>query len=129
LRSALDIPINVVPAVLIDPVSRILFLLDIARRSREQVPIFQVVKLIFSLQDLDQQHEAEEQLVLLEQGAADILVQREGEVIIQVEKSLFKLLCRRRVLHAHNEQIDEPLERVLVHRVNSVQVNDAEEKN
>ena len=39
--------------------------------------------------------EGEEQLVLLKQRAADIAVQAEGEVLVDVNNTLFKVLCEK----------------------------------
>lgn len=44
--------------------------------------------------DADTQEEGEEQLVLLEQRAADVLVDAVGEVFVQVVDPLFQLLGR-----------------------------------
>lgn len=48
--------------------------------------------LLFS--DANTQEEGEEQLVLLEQRAADVLVDAVGEVFVQVVDPLFQLLGR-----------------------------------
>ena len=39
--------------------------------------------------------EGEEQLVLLKQRAADIAVQAEGKVLVDVNNTLFKVLCEK----------------------------------
>ena len=48
---------------------------------------------LLSLQDADTEDEREEQLVLLKQRSTHIPVDTVGEVVIQVEDSLFKVIC------------------------------------
>ena len=67
-------------------------------------------------------------LVFLEERATDVTVERVGEVVLQVLETRLENLVLLGVVDAHDEQRDEPGERVLVHRVDVGQVGDAEEE-
>eukprot|EP00968_Pinguiococcus_pyrenoidosus_P027389 scaffold7375_cov268-Pinguiococcus_pyrenoidosus.AAC.39 len=81
-----------------------------------------------ALEDLGRQQEAEQQLVLGEERAADILVQHVGEGLVEVLDSLVVVLALGRLADGEEEEANEPLQRVLVHRVHDVQVRDTEEQ-
>ena len=67
-------------------------------------------------------------LVLLEEGAADVAVERVSEVVLQILESLFQIFALLSVVDAHDEEGDEPGERVLVHGVDVGEVGDGEEE-
>ena len=51
------------------------------------------ISYLLSLQDADTENEREEQLVLLKQRSTHVPVDTVGEVVIQVEDSLLKVIC------------------------------------
>lgn len=78
--------------------------------------------------DSHTQEEGEEEFVLLEKGAADIAVQAEGEVVVDVDDSLRNVVGTLGVGDATEKDADEPLQRVLVHWVDVGHVSHAEEQ-
>eukprot|EP00976_Prorocentrum_cordatum_P114809 1195902-Prorocentrum_minimum.AAC.5 len=63
------------------------------------------------------EHEGEEQLVLLKERAAHVLVQEEGEVLREVAQADVQIVTGRGVCDRLDEQVAEPLQAVLVHGV------------
>ena len=68
-------------------------------------------------------------LVFLEEGAADVAVERVLEVLLQVLQSGVDDVTLLGVVDGHDEQLDEPGQRVLVHGLYVGQVRDHEEQN
>ena len=68
-------------------------------------------------------------LVLLKEGTTDITVERIGEVMSQAVQSFFQLVGLVCVVNGQDEEVDEPGQRVLVHRVDVREVGDREEQN
>ena len=66
LACSIELPIEVRPLVVRDPIGGIGRNGDFSSGSREQVPPFPIVNLIVSLPNFDGQHEGEQQFVLLE---------------------------------------------------------------
>ena len=64
-----------------------------------------------------------------EQRPADVGVQRVGEEIVQDCYPRIHVVVLRRFLGCADEQVDEPRQAVLVHRVDQCEVGDAEEQN
>lgn len=97
-----------------------------ARRTCEQEAQLRGRNLAVVHEKLGHQHEGEQQLVLLEQRAAHVLVQEEGEVVVEQREPVLQHFALRRVRDGGDEQVDEPAQRVLVHRVDVGHVGDAE---
>lgn len=66
--------------------------------------------------------------MFFEERPAHVLVERNGEIVVQVEDSLDHVVGGHGVLHSHTEQDLEPLQRVLIHGINDGQVDYAEEE-
>lgn len=64
--------------------------------------------------------------MLLKKWTANILVETVGEIIVHVVKPLFEHIWLWRVLKTKQEEITEPLQRVLVHRIDCWKVKDTE---
>ena len=67
-------------------------------------------------------------LVLLEERATHVAVERVGEVVLEVLEARVEVVALLRVVDAHDEERDEPGERVLVHGVDVGQVGDREKE-
>jgi hypothetical protein len=81
-----------------------------------------------SLEQLYAEYEREEQFVLFEQRATHVAVNGVGKVIVERLDASVEL---SELLAVHNRavvEIDEPVERVLVHRVDVCQIADAKEE-
>ena len=100
-----------------------------ADAARQQEAPLLLVDLLLVLHQVDAQQEGEQELVLLEQRAANVAVERVGEVLAQVLQPLGQVLALLRVVDGQYEQVDEPHERVLVHGLDVGQIGDAEEQN
>jgi hypothetical protein len=66
LSCSIELPVEIRPLVVRNPLGRIWWDGDFSCRPREEVPPLSIIDLIVALPDLDGQHEGEEQLVLLE---------------------------------------------------------------
>mmetsp|Transcript_6911 Transcript_6911/g.16610 ORF Transcript_6911/g.16610 Transcript_6911/m.16610 type:complete len:820 (-) Transcript_6911:3765-6224(-) len=98
----------------------------VGRHARDEVAPLLRVDLARALHDLDREEEREEQLVLLEERAADVVVHREREVLVEVGAADLNVAVLWRHLHAADEERVEPRKRVLVHRVHDREVGEAE---
>ena len=85
----------------------------------------------FSLSGLQlyTQNKREKKLVLLKQRSTHIAINRIGEVVIQRFDAQIEVGELLTVNYGVIVQVDEPVERVLVHGINVGQVTDAEEQN
>lgn len=66
--------------------------------------------------------------MLFKKRSANILIQRVRKVVVEILQPLVQFFGWKRVLNRHLEQVDKPLKRVLVHRVNTCQVNNTEKQ-
>lgn len=80
------------------------------------------------MQKLDSKHEGEHELVLFKERAANHGIERVCEVVVQDFDSLFNVFAALGVSDAFDEKIDEPVQRVLVHRVDRSEIGDAKEE-
>jgi hypothetical protein len=71
---------------------------------------------------------AAHELVLLEERAADVAVEKVLEVGVEVLHAVLEVGRGLRVGDGADEEVDEPIERVLVHRVDVGEEGDAEEE-
>ena len=67
-------------------------------------------------------------LVLLEERAADVAVEGVGEVVPERREARLQHVRLVGVVDRHREEVHEPAERVLVHRVDVGEVGDREEE-
>lgn len=67
--------------------------------------------------------------MILKQGSADILINAVREVIHQNLQSLIQLICLLASFDGLDVQVDEPVERILVHGVDVGEFGTAEEQN
>lgn len=63
-----------------------------------------------------------------EEGSADVLVKGQGLIFVQDWNTLGYVLWLCWVSNWGSKESLEPLERVLIHRINDIQVNDTEEE-
>lgn len=117
LSCSVELPVEIRPLVIRDPIGRIGRNGDFSCWPGEEVPPLSIVDLVVALPDLDGQHEGEEQFVLFEQTPADIFIEGVCEIVVHNVQSFLQLLGRRTVLHRQHEEADEPLEGVLVHGI------------
>jgi hypothetical protein len=127
LIHAIELPENIGPGVIIDPVGGVILHFNFSRGPRQQIPPLIGIHLLLPKLYLHSQHKRKEQLMLLKQRPTHILVQTVSEVVYQIRQPYRQLFGGQGVLHRHLEEVDEPLQRVLVHRVDAGQVHDAEE--
>jgi hypothetical protein len=66
--------------------------------------------------------------VCLEQTSANVIIEVESEMVIQVLDSLLGMWCLRTVVNTLAEQVREPLQRVLIHRIDDGEVDNSEEQ-
>lgn len=66
--------------------------------------------------------------MLFKERTADVFVQTVSEVVFHAHESLLKDIGWRRVLKSCEEEIAEPLQRVLIHRIDTGKIQDAEVK-
>ena len=123
--------VDVLPHLLRDPLGR--GVLGEARRiehhaARQQVAPLGVVELVVALHEVGAQQQREGQLVLLKERAADVLVQEVLKVRVEVLHAHLQVAARLRIGDRAAEEVDEPVERVLVHRVDGGERGDAEEE-
>ena len=81
-----------------------------------------------ALEDANTEHKGKEQLVFLEERAADIVVDALGEVVVEVLNALLQVTGLLAVGDGLEVEVDEPGEGVLVHGLNVSQVRDTEEQ-
>ena len=125
---AMELAVDIGPWAVGDPVGGVGEYLDLSSRSGKQVPPLRRIEFILSKFNLGSQHERKQQFMFLKQRSANILIQRVCKIIIKILQPLFQFFGGQGILNRHLEQIDEPLKRVLVHRVDSRQVNDTEKQ-
>ena len=94
----------------------------------QQEPEVGGVHLALEFEQARAEQEGEEQLVLLEERAADVLVEGELEVGAQVGQPLFEHLAALALDDGLREEVDLVGQRVLVHGVDVGQVGDDEEQ-
>eukprot|EP00982_Pelagococcus_subviridis_P004763 29337-Pelagococcus_subviridis.AAC.8 len=117
------------PELLAQPLAR-----DVLRPSLvpqtagQQEPVLGRVQRPFVPENRRRERERKQQLVLLEQRPADVLVQRVREKVDEVIETFGQLGRLLRVLDRVREQVDVPRERVLVHRLDVTQLSDVEEE-
>ena len=128
LPRPVELAVDVGPLVVGDPGGGVLGDGDLTGGAREQVPPLLVADLVVALADLDGEDEGEEELVLFEEGPADVFVEGVGEVVVDVEEPLLEDVGGGAGLDAQHEQPHEPLQGVLVHRVDQRKVYYAEEQ-
>ena len=63
----------------------------------------------------------------LKQRPADILIQQLGKEAIDIENALGEFVGNRSTFNSHVKQRSKALQRVLVHRVDRRQINNAKE--
>ena len=120
---------QLVPALVEQPrARRIAQLVLEADAARQEEHVLGGVQLAARHQQRRAQHEREEQLVLLEERATHVAVQVVGEVVLEVLEAPLHVLRLQAVLYRVEIEIDEPLQRVLVHRIDVGQVGEAEEE-
>lgn len=119
---------DVGPRAVRDPISRVHFDCGVGAGASQEEPPEMLAQFLFAEFYVAGEHEGEEEFVFFEEGAADVFVERVSEVVDEVEQSAFKLLGRQGVLDCQLKEVDEPLQGVLVHWVDSRKVDDAEEQ-
>merc|ERR1719502_1139835 len=67
--------------------------------------------------ETDEHEEGEEELVLLEERPADVVVERQAEAGVKELQALFEIVGLLAVLDRQDEESDEEGKRVLVHRI------------
>mmetsp|Transcript_19025 Transcript_19025/g.48612 ORF Transcript_19025/g.48612 Transcript_19025/m.48612 type:complete len:213 (+) Transcript_19025:3688-4326(+) len=67
--------------------------------------------------------------MLFEERPAQILIQRISEVVVQVEQPLLQYIALWSVANSLQEQLDEPRQRVLIHRIHNGHVSNGEIQN
>ena len=77
-----NLPVKVRPGVFADPGGGVWLNLDFPRGPGQKVPPFDFVYQVVGLEDLNREHQAEKQLVLLEERPADVLVERVGQIVV-----------------------------------------------
>ena len=78
-----ELLVNLSPLDVVEPVGRVGLVLNLsAGASKEESP-FLHVDLVVSEEDFRTQQEREQELMGFEQGSTDVLVQRQGEVVVQ----------------------------------------------
>eukprot|EP00965_Chrysotila_dentata_P142527 4711458-Pleurochrysis_carterae.AAC.2 len=95
------------------------------RAARQQKPPLLAFHLACARQDLNAEQEGEHQLVLLEDGPADVGVERVGDLVVEQRDPRVDVVRLLGVCDAEQEERAEPGERVLVHRVDEREVGDA----
>mmetsp|Transcript_27174 Transcript_27174/g.68378 ORF Transcript_27174/g.68378 Transcript_27174/m.68378 type:complete len:364 (-) Transcript_27174:37-1128(-) len=117
------------PGALLNPVRRQRHvLLRHADAARQQEGVLLRVQLALAHQDARVQQEGEQQLVLLKQRAADVLIKTVREEAVDVAQPLLQVVCLGAALDGAHKEADEPAERVLVHGVDACHVAHAEEE-
>ncbi len=66
--------------------------------------------------------------MLIEEASADVVVEWESEIVVDSLDTLYRVITLLWVLHSRLEESLEPLQGVLVHRIDEVEVDDSEEK-
>ncbi len=79
-----------------------------ANATSEQKAELVLIDLALVLHQINAEQKGEEQLVLLEQRAANVAVQRVSEMLAQIGEPCGQLLGLLRVLNGHDEEVDEP---------------------
>mmetsp|Transcript_98393 Transcript_98393/g.212145 ORF Transcript_98393/g.212145 Transcript_98393/m.212145 type:complete len:1113 (+) Transcript_98393:229-3567(+) len=115
------------PAHLREPVRVLrLLLLHLSREAREEGHDLVELQLLLDLLALETEHHGVEQLVLLEEAAAD----HDKEQLDERAEELHEALVLARLLLGHRDGLvehqDEPVQRELVHRVHDAHVADDE---
>ena len=117
------------PHLLGDPLGRGVGLRDVrVRRPREEETPLPRVDVAALLRDGDGEEQREHQLVRLEERAADVVVERVGEILVENLDAPVDVVVLLRFLRASDEERDEPRERVLVHGIHEGEIRDAEEE-
>mmetsp|Transcript_55338 Transcript_55338/g.132540 ORF Transcript_55338/g.132540 Transcript_55338/m.132540 type:complete len:392 (-) Transcript_55338:2752-3927(-) len=98
-----------------------------ARAREEEAPLVGVDERV-ALHHLDAHEEGEEQLVRLEERAADVHVERVREVVVEAGEAHGHLVALLAVVDGLHEEVGEPRHRVLVHGVDLAHVGHAEEE-
>mmetsp|Transcript_11724 Transcript_11724/g.17934 ORF Transcript_11724/g.17934 Transcript_11724/m.17934 type:complete len:320 (+) Transcript_11724:685-1644(+) len=128
LAHAVELLVDLTPLEVIEPVGWVgLGVNGTTGSSQEEAPLTHV-DLVISEEDLSAEQEREQKLVGLEQGSADVLVQGEGEVVVQDSDTGSGFVVGLGVFHTSSEQSLEPLKRVLVHGIDVSQVHNTEEE-
>jgi hypothetical protein len=94
----------------------------------DEETVLACVHLVLVLQNGAAEREGEEELVLLEQGAADHAVQEVGEKLVKIVQPNLQLVTLVRVVDGVVEEHDVPREGVLVHGLDVAQLRDVEEQ-
>lgn len=124
---AVDLPVDIGPLILTDPSGWIDCHLNVTSGTKQQETPLPLIHLIRSTEDSVGQQEGKQQLMLLEEGSAHVLVETVRYGLIEIHESVLKdLLLRSRLriqrrcrcgFYHITEQVDEPLQRVLVHGI------------
>mmetsp|Transcript_3423 Transcript_3423/g.5891 ORF Transcript_3423/g.5891 Transcript_3423/m.5891 type:complete len:256 (-) Transcript_3423:9644-10411(-) len=94
----------------------------------QEKPVFKFIHLVLGPQQRHAQREREHQLVLLKQTAAHVVVEGKCEIFNQVVQPVLKLLVWFCKVTGSQEEVEEPLHTVLVHRVYHCQAGCAKEE-
>mmetsp|Transcript_37394 Transcript_37394/g.96676 ORF Transcript_37394/g.96676 Transcript_37394/m.96676 type:complete len:530 (+) Transcript_37394:823-2412(+) len=121
-------PEELAPAAVRHPVGRLGRWILQRDASREQEAVVAHIGLPGGQQAADAEQEGEERLVLLEQTAADVAVQRVLEGVVQRDDALLQVGVLLRLVDRREEEVHEERQTVLIHRVDVGQVGDAEEE-
>mmetsp|Transcript_35919 Transcript_35919/g.60023 ORF Transcript_35919/g.60023 Transcript_35919/m.60023 type:complete len:212 (+) Transcript_35919:1925-2560(+) len=128
-RKVLCDVLNVRPGLIRKPIrSWIWIAFHSAGRTSQQESVLELIDLVARPQKRNAEAEREHQLVRLEQTTADVVVEGISEIFDQVVQSLIQIFTGLRIVNAGQEQIVEPLQTVLVHRVHHRQAGHAEEQ-
>mmetsp|Transcript_51367 Transcript_51367/g.135448 ORF Transcript_51367/g.135448 Transcript_51367/m.135448 type:complete len:251 (-) Transcript_51367:1509-2261(-) len=102
---------------------------DFHRRAVQQESQVHIIQLALGAQQGRGQRHREQGFVVLEQGPADVLVQRVNKVVLEGLQPLGEATQRRRFVNCLHEQALKPLQRILVHGVDLRKLRDGEEEN
>ena len=83
-----------------------------------------LIKAFFTFKDPESKEESEKELVLLKDGLTDLLIESESEVPDDIQKRV--LIGMLFILYFSCEDVDVPLERELVHRIQLGQLKHGE---
>lgn len=118
--------VDVWPGIFVDPGSGIGRHLNISWRTSQEKPELILSQSFVSKENFGRQHERENQFMLFEKRSTDVLVQRISEIVVHAVESFLEDVGRRWVLQAQEEEVAEPLQGILVHRVDWRKVQNTE---
>mmetsp|Transcript_25188 Transcript_25188/g.84637 ORF Transcript_25188/g.84637 Transcript_25188/m.84637 type:complete len:238 (-) Transcript_25188:4507-5220(-) len=89
----------------------------------EEAPL-ERIHLLGATQDANGHHEREQELVLFEQGAADVDVDEVGEKVVEDRQSFLQVVLLVGLADRETKKVRKPLQRILVHRIDAGEAAD-----